>query len=152
MNGLPERLRNMGLDTFQGAADEIERLRAVEEAHIVASAEDADEIEDLRAEVERWKDLARGANASFCTHCGTKFPKGEDCVKQFKQHISECDAHPLHPMAEEIEKLRAERDEALVKAHEWRVSWEKHHATIGGLRSELDKLRSMLNKFDPQTW
>lgn len=52
MNGLPERLRNMGLDTCEWAADEIERLRAVEQAILSASSDDADTIADLEARLE----------------------------------------------------------------------------------------------------
>lgn len=44
---------------------------------------------------------------SFCSHCGALFPKGKEGVRQFRQHIADCNAHPLHPLANEVAKLRA---------------------------------------------
>jgi hypothetical protein len=76
----------------------------------------ADRIADLQQEVERLRlsvDLAecreqlREQTKSFCIHCGQLFEPGKAGLAAFREHIAECNAHPLHPMAVEIKKLRA---------------------------------------------
>jgi hypothetical protein len=41
-------------------------------------------------------------------------------------------------------ELKAENARLLSEARKWRVEWEKHHATIGGLEAENVKLRKIL--------
>jgi len=72
-----------------------------------------DEVAALRREVERLTKKADGLleqlsqqTKSFCSHCGKLFPKGKEGVTQFRQHIADCNAHPLHPLAKEVAKLR----------------------------------------------
>jgi hypothetical protein len=63
---------------------------------------------ETRKEIELLKEQLREQTKSFCTHCGRLFPKGQNGLQQFREHIAECNAHPLHVMAIDVERLRAE--------------------------------------------
>lgn len=78
----------------------------------------SNEREKLREQVAELLDQLREKTKSFCTHCGKMFPAGREGLEQFKSHISECDKHPLHPMAKRVAELeqRAERAEAAADA------------------------------------
>jgi hypothetical protein len=72
------------------------------------------DVIELQAEVERLTqensdllDQLRQQTKSFCTHCGKLFPKGKVGMEQFRAHIAECNSHPLHPLAKEVERLKA---------------------------------------------
>jgi hypothetical protein len=58
------------------------------------------------AEIERLREQLREQTKSFCTHCGRLFPKGRDGIAAFREHIAECNEHPLHPMAKQLDECR----------------------------------------------
>ena len=58
------------------------------------------------AEIERLREQLREQTKSFCTHCGKLFPKGRDGIAAFREHIAECNEHPLHPMAKQLDECR----------------------------------------------
>jgi hypothetical protein len=76
-----------------------------------------DEILSLRKDCDLWKRKAdellgqlQQKSKSFCSHCGKLFPKGREGVEQFRQHIAECNAHPMHPLAKQCRDATTERD------------------------------------------
>ena len=58
------------------------------------------------AEIERLREQLREQTKSFCTHCVKLFPKGRDGIAAFREHIAECNEHPLHPMAKQRDECR----------------------------------------------
>ena len=65
------------------------------------------------AEIERLREQLREQTKSFCTHCGNLFPKGRDGIAAFREHIAECNEHPLHPMAKQLDECRRLLREAI---------------------------------------
>jgi len=57
-------------------------------------------------DIERLREQLREQTKSFCTHCGKLFPKGRDGIAAFREHIAECNEHPLHPMAKQLDECR----------------------------------------------
>jgi len=78
------------------AADELARRLATSESSLDATRE------QLREQTK-----------SFCTHCGKLFPKGKEGLEQFREHIAECNARPLHKMAVDNATLRGLLREAV---------------------------------------
>lgn len=82
------------------------------------SSKDAEymvEINRLEGELEHYKTKSeellgqlREQTRSFCTHCGRLFPPGRLGLAAFRVHIAECNNHPLHHLAVENRRLRAE--------------------------------------------
>jgi hypothetical protein len=68
----------------------------------------AAEVERLTQENADLLKQLRQQTKSFCTHCGKLFPQGKVGMEQFRAHIAECNSHPLHPLAKEVERLRGE--------------------------------------------
>jgi hypothetical protein len=66
------------------------------------------EVRALREEREKWRATALDRAKSFCTWCGTMFPKGKDGVLLFQAHVAECNKHPLHPLTQRAEVAEAE--------------------------------------------
>ena len=64
------------------------------------------EVARLEAKVKRLQDAMRLHNRSFCTHCHKLFPKGKAGLLEFQSHIAKCNAHPLHPLRLEVERLQ----------------------------------------------
>ena len=62
----------------------------------------------LRAELIQCREQLREQSKSFCTHCGTFFPSGKEGIERFREHIAECNSHPLNSMARELVSLRVD--------------------------------------------
>lgn len=73
-----------------------------------------DDLVATRKERDEAREQLRQQTKSFCTHCGKLFPKGKEGVAQFREHIAECNKHPLHPMASELTTLRGLLREACI--------------------------------------
>lgn len=71
-------------------------------------------IDLLLGERSRLLEQLKEQTMSFCVHCGRLFPKGKRGVAEFREHIAECNAHPLHPLA----RVAAAAKVALKTCHE----------------------------------
>jgi len=72
--------------------------------------EQAAEIERLRAFRDELLEQLRQQTKSFCTHCGTLFPKGTAGLAEFRSHIATCSGHPLQKQfAEAAREVKHER-------------------------------------------
>ena len=63
------------------------------------------EIIKLQQQLDECREQLVEQTKSFCTHCGKLFPKGKEGFAAFRDHIAECNAHPMHPMATRIKEL-----------------------------------------------
>ena len=67
-----------------------------------------------KEKIEKLEEQLREQTKSFCTHCGKLFPKGKEGLTQFRQHIAECNQHPLHQMAVKLAECRRLLREACI--------------------------------------
>ena len=79
----------------------------------------------LRAELIQCREQLREQSKSFCTHCGTFFPSGKEGIERFREHIAECNSHPLNSMARELVSLRVdiERLQSLAESTAHFIYW-----------------------------
>ena len=78
--------------------------QSLDEIYTVANL--SEKLLQAHQELEATREQLRHQTKSFCTHCGKLFPKGNEGVEQFRQHIAECNKHPLHSMAADLSTLR----------------------------------------------
>ena len=76
--------------------------------------ETLDELNAANREITQLREQLREQTKSFCTHCGTLFPKGKEGLTQFREHIAECNQHSLHHMAVKLAECRKLLREACI--------------------------------------
>lgn len=88
------------------AAERCEQLEA-ENTRLCTQCEAVGlDMQRLELQLAEALEQLRRQTKSLCTHCGKFFPKGKEGVRQFREHIAECNKHPLQPLAAENARLR----------------------------------------------
>lgn len=63
------------------------------------------EIYNLKSENNQLKKILEQRTKVYCTHCRKMFPRSNDGMVAFREHIAECDKHTQHKFFKLITKL-----------------------------------------------